>query len=130
MSQENVQLVQAWFQRWNRGERDFPSDELLDPDFQVISRLQREPFRGREGLRRWMEEIDEQFRDWELVGDEWREVGDLVVVLGQVRLRRKEGGAASGQPGGWLFEFKDGRLFQLRPFLRPEEALEAAGLPQ
>ena len=127
MSQENVELVQTWFERWNRGERDFPTDELLHPDFQVISRLQSEPFRGREGLRQWMEEIDQQFREWELVGDEWRDIGDRVVVLGQVRLRGEEGGAF-GQPGGWLFEFKDGKLFRLRPFVRPEEALEAAGL--
>jgi hypothetical protein len=63
MSQENVELVRGWFQRWNRGERDFPTDELLHPGFQVISRLQNEPFRGRHGLRRWMEEIDEQFRE-------------------------------------------------------------------
>jgi ketosteroid isomerase-like protein len=128
MSQENVELVRGWFERWNRGERDFPSDELLHPDFQVVSRLQSEPFRGREGLGRWMQEIDQQFRAWELVGDEWRDIGDLVVVLGQVRLRRKEGGGAFGEPGGWLFEFKDGTLFRLRPFVRPEEALEAAGL--
>jgi ketosteroid isomerase-like protein len=127
VSQENVEVVKSWFERWNRGERDFPSDELLHPDFQVVSRLQSEPFRGREGLRRWMQEIDQQFQEWELVGDEWRGVGDRVVVLGQVRLRGKEGGA-SGQPGGWLFEFKEGKLFQLRPFVRPEDALEAAGL--
>jgi ketosteroid isomerase-like protein len=130
MSQENVELVQAWFERWNRGERDFPRDELLHPDFQVVSRLQSEPFRGREGLRRWMQEIDEQFREWTLVGDEWRDIGDRVVVFGQVRLRRKESGVAFGQPGGWLFEFKDGKLFQLRPFVRPEEALKAAGLKE
>jgi ketosteroid isomerase-like protein len=129
MSQQNVELVRGWFQGWNRGERDFPTDELLHPDFQVISRLQSEPFRGREGLRRWMEEIDEQFREWELVGNEWRDIGDRVVVLGQVRLRSKEGDAL-GQPGGWLFEFKDGKLFQLRPFMRPEDALEAAGLSE
>jgi ketosteroid isomerase-like protein len=130
MSQENVELVQGWFERWNRGERDFPSDALLHPDFQVMSRLQSEPFRGQEGLRRWMQEIDEQFREWELVGDEWRDIGDLVLVLGQVRLRRKEGGGAFGQAGGWLFEFKAGKLFRLRPFVRPGEALEAAGLSE
>jgi ketosteroid isomerase-like protein len=130
MSEENVEIVQTWFERWNRGERDFPSDELLHPDFQVISRLQSEPFGGREGLRRWMQEIDQQFRDWKLVGDEWRESGDRVVVLGRVRLRGEQGGVALDQPGGWLFEFKDGKLFRLQPFMRPEEALEAAGLAE
>ena len=30
-----------------------------------------------------MQEIDEQFREWELTGDEWRETGDRGVVLGR-----------------------------------------------
>ncbi len=72
MSHENVELVQSWFERWNRGDRDVFEDEL-HPDFQIVSRLQREPFEGREGLQQWMQEIDEQFREWELAGDEWRE---------------------------------------------------------
>jgi ketosteroid isomerase-like protein len=101
---------------------------VVHPDFQVISRLQSEPFRGLEGLRRWMQENDEQFREVELVVDEWRDVGDLVVVLGQIRLRGRQSGVRFVQPAGWLFEFKDGKLFQFRAFGRPGEALEAAGL--
>src|SRR3954464_14032185 len=69
MSQANVELVQSWFSRLHPGHRDFSTDEL-HPDFQVVSRLQDKPFEGREGLHRWMQEVDEQFRDWELVGDE------------------------------------------------------------
>jgi len=128
VSQQNIELIQAWFERWNRDDRGFSADEELHPDFQVISRLQSEPFRGREGLRRWMEEIDEHFQEWELVGEEWRDAGDRVAVVGHVRLRGKESGVGFDQPVGWLFEFKEGRLFRLRNFVRPEEALEAAGL--
>jgi hypothetical protein len=51
MSQENVELIQSWFERWNRGDRDFSTDEL-HPDFQIVSRLQSEPFEGRHGLHR------------------------------------------------------------------------------
>jgi hypothetical protein len=69
MSHQNVELVQSWFKRWNKGDRDFSMDDL-HPSFQVVSRLQREPFEGREGLDRWMQEVDERFREWELVGDE------------------------------------------------------------
>jgi ketosteroid isomerase-like protein len=127
MSQENVELVQSWFERWSEGDRDFSTDEL-HPDFQVISRLQREPFEGREGLHRWMQEIDEQFQEWELVGDEWRDTGDRVVALGRVRLRGKGSGVGIDQPHGWLVEFKDGKVFRFRHFARPEDALEAAGL--
>jgi ketosteroid isomerase-like protein len=127
MSKANIELVQGWFERWNRGERDFSEDEI-HPDMQVISRLQREPFRGRDGLQDWFEEIDEQFQEWEVIGDEWREEGDLVVVLGRVRLRGKGSGVGFDQPTGWLFEFRDGRLFRLRNFVRPHEALKAAGM--
>jgi hypothetical protein len=39
-----------------------------------------------------MQENDEQFREVKLVLEEWRDVGDLVVVLGQIRLRGRESG--------------------------------------
>ncbi len=129
MSRENVELVQSWFKRWNGGDRDFSTDEL-HPDFQVVSRLQREPYEGREGLHRWMLEVDEQFREWVLVGDEWRDTGNRVVVLGRVRLRGKESGVGVDQPHGWLVEFKDGKVFRFQHFARPREALEAAGLSE
>ena len=128
MSEENVEIVLTWFERWNRGDRDFSRAEVVHPDFQLISRFQSEPFRGLEGVRRWMQENDEQFREVKLVVDEWRDVGDLVVVLGQIRLRGRESGVPFVQPTGWLFEFKDGKLFKFQAFGRPEEALEAAGL--
>jgi ketosteroid isomerase-like protein len=129
MSPANVELAQSWFERWNRGDRDFSTDDL-HPDFQIASRLQNEPFEGREGLRRWMQEIDEQFREWELFGEEWRETANRVVVLGRVRMRGKESGVAVEQPHGWVFEFKDGMVFRFRHFARPRDALEAAGLSE
>ena len=129
MSRENVELVQSWFKRWNGGDRDFSTDEL-HRDFQVVSRLQAEPFAGREGLHRWMQEVDEQFGEWQLVADEWRDAGDRVVVLGRVRLRGKESGVEVDQPHGWLVEFQDGTVFRFQHFARPHEALEAAGLSE
>ncbi len=57
-----------------------------------------------------MQGNDEQFREVKLVLEEWRDVGDLVVVLGQIRLRGRESGVPFVQPTGWLFEFKDGKL--------------------
>jgi ketosteroid isomerase-like protein len=129
MSEENVEVVREWFERWNRHERWFLEHEV-HPDMQVVSRIQNEPFRGRGGLRRWIQEIDEQFQEWELIVDEWRDVGDLVVGLGRIRLLGRESGVGFDQPAGWLLEIKDGKLFRLQNFVRPEEALEAAGLSE
>jgi hypothetical protein len=75
-----------------------------------------------------MQENDEQFREVKLVLEKWRDVGDLVVVLGQIRLRGRESGVPFVQLTGWLSELKDGKLFKFQAFGRPEEALEAAGL--
>ena len=130
MSQENVRLVRESFERWNRGDRDFSRAEVLHSDFQVISRIPSEPFRGVEGLRRWMREIDDQFEEWQVVVEELRDAGDHVVVLGQLRLRGKGSGVALEQSAGWLFEFQEDKLYRLQMFARPDEALEAGGLSE
>jgi len=123
-----VKLVQEWFERWNRGDRDFSRAEVLHPDFQIISRYQGESFRGLKGLRRWMQETESQ--EWKVVVDEWRDTDDLVVALGRVQLRGKESDVALEQPSGWLFEFQDGKLFRFRTFAQQRQALEAAGFSE
>jgi ketosteroid isomerase-like protein len=127
MSQQNVELVRRLFDRWNGGERGF-SDEEVDASVQVLSRFQTEPYRGRDGLRRWMQEIDDHFSGWRLVVDDWREAGDQVVGLGRVRLRGEASGVEFDQPMGWLIVVKDGKLLSIQTFPDPRQALEAAGL--
>jgi ketosteroid isomerase-like protein len=127
VSQQNVEIVRGLFERWNRGERDFSDDEV-DATVQIQSRFQGEPYRGRDGLLRWMRDIDDHFSEWRLVVDEWRERGDKVIALGRVRLRGEGSGLAFDQPMGWLIEVRDGRLLSLQTFPDPARALIAAGL--
>src|SRR5689334_10818498 len=115
MSQENVEIVRELFERWNRGERGFSDDEV-DPAVTVLSRFQAEPFRGRDGLRKWMQEIDDYFKEWRLVVSEWRDEDDEVVGLGHIRIGGRESGVAFDQPMGWLITLRDGRLVQMRTF--------------
>jgi len=66
VSQENVEPVRGWFDRWNSGKRGF--DEVdCRPDVEIVSRLSPVPYRGRDGFEQWVREIDEQFEDWRLV---------------------------------------------------------------
>jgi uncharacterized protein len=129
MSRENVELVKDLFSRWNAGERTF-GDEI-HPDAEILSRglMEGRPLRGREGARRWFREVDEQFDEWRITAEEWRDAGDYVVALAQAHIHGRESGIAFDQPVGWLFEIRDGRVFRLETFLdKPTEALEAAGL--
>jgi ketosteroid isomerase-like protein len=129
MSEENVELVQSWLSRWNAGERSFA--DQIHPDAEILDRglMEGRLLRGREGARRLFREIDEQFDEWTLTMEEWRDAGDYVVALGQVRMHGRKSGITFDQPAGWLAEIRDGQIFRLENFLDdPKDALEAAGL--
>ena len=126
MSQENVEFAQSVFGRWNAGEREFP-DEEIDPDVVIVSRILGEPARGRAGVRRYLREIDEQFDEWTMAIEDWRDLGDRVVALGEIRLHGRRSGVAMDQPVGILFEIRGGRLLRFETFLdEPGDALKAA----
>jgi ketosteroid isomerase-like protein len=128
MSQENVQLARTTLSRWNGGERGF-SDEEIHPDVEVVSRgVLDTSVRGRAGVRRYLQEIDEQFDEWTTVMEDWRDGGDFVVALGHVRLHGRRSGVAFDQRVGFLFEFRGQQLLRFETFLDdPADALEAAG---
>jgi len=128
MSQENVEFAQSVFTRWNAGERRFP-DEEIHPEVVLVSRLLGTAVRGRAGVRRYLREIDEQFDQWTMTIEDWRDAGACVVALGHIRARGRRSGLALDQAVGILLEIRGGQLLRFETFLDdPAEALEAAGL--
>ena len=128
MSKENIEFAQSVFDRWNAGERRFPDDEIHS-DVVVVSRILGKAVRGREGVRRYLREIDEQFDEWSLAVEEWRHAADFVAALGHVRLQGRRSKVAFDQPVGILFEIRDGQLLRFETFLdEPTDVLQAAGL--
>jgi ketosteroid isomerase-like protein len=130
MSQENVDFARSVFDRWNAGERRFP-DEEIHPDVVLVSRLLGTAVRGRAGVRRYLQEIDQQFDDWRMSIEDWRDAGDRVVALGHVRLHGRRSGVEFDQPVGILFEIQGGQLLRFETFIDdPTDALRAAGLSE
>ena len=128
MSGSREQLVRDIYQRWNSGDREIHSDEV-DPDAVVYSAMTGDTFRGIEGVKRWMAEIDEQFDEWLLTIDEMRSVSsDRLLVLGAVRFRGRSSGAEFDQPMGWLVDFEADRITALHNIAGHDAAIEAAGL--
>jgi hypothetical protein len=63
---QNVEFVCETIGRWNGGYREVRDDEV-DPEIELHTPLASttgEPYRGHEGVRRWMADIDEQFEEW------------------------------------------------------------------
>jgi ketosteroid isomerase-like protein len=130
MSQENVEFAQSVFSRWNAGVRTFP-DEEIHPDVVLVSRILGKAVHGRAGVRRYLREIDEQFDEWRMAIDDWRDAGDRVVALGRVRFHGRRSGVAFDEAVGILFEMRGGQLVRFETFPgQPTEALEAAGLSE
>jgi ketosteroid isomerase-like protein len=128
MSQENVEFARSVFSRWNAGERGFP-DEEIHPDVVLVSRLLGKAVHGRAGVRRYLREIDEQFDEWTMAIEDWRDAGDCVAALGHFRFQGRRSGVAFDQPVGILFEIRDGQLLRFETFLdEPADVLKAAGL--
>jgi ketosteroid isomerase-like protein len=128
VSDPREDLVRDIYARWNQGVRDIPPEEI-HPDAVVYSAMTGDTFRGLDGVRRWMAEIDEQFEDWMLTIEEVREVpGDRLLVLGEVHFRGRASGVEFDQAMGWLIEFEAARITALHNIVGHEAAIEAAGL--
>jgi ketosteroid isomerase-like protein len=82
------------------------------------------PYRGYDGMARYMEDVERVWPQLEIHPGELVEVGDSVVVLGRVRARG--GGMIIDRPTGWVFMMRAGRILRARVYGSKEEALEAA----
>jgi len=134
VSRENVDLVRRMFELYSAGDVD-EWVTCWDEDGEwVTSALQplegdTRTYRGQEGLRRFQEDVLEALADMTVRGDEFREAGDRVLVLGEVGGRGATSGATFEQPMAWLFEVRGGKLVRGRDYLDQAHALEEAERP-
>jgi hypothetical protein len=76
-----------------------------------------------------MQEIDEQFRKWELAGDEWRETGDRVLSSAGFDFAGKRAVSRSiSHTDGVRVQGRQG--VSVQALRSTQEALEAAGLEE
>ena len=129
-SPRNVEQVKLAFARWNSGERDVDFD-TIDPDVELhtpLSSTRGGPYRGHDGFRQWLADIDEQFEEWELEVDEWRPLDDgRLLGLGSIHAKGRGSGVELDQELAWLFAFRDEKLIRYDAFYSRAEGLRAAG---
>ena len=133
MSQENVEAFKRAVAAYNRRDIDAFVEEF-DPDVEWHSLAQvmfggdESVHRGHRGLREGVREMDEVLVGLQVECLEIRDLGERIVVIGRVRGRGRASGAETESPLNWVVEFKGGRVTQMRDYLDPGGALEAAGL--
>ena len=132
MSEDYVAIVRQIYERWGRGDFQAGSD-LYNPDVLLVLR----PEFPDAGVYRGLNEIGSYMRedflsDWEdavIVGEEFLDAGDTVVV----RVTQRATGAGSGAQVEMryyqLWTFREGAVIRIESIKERGEALEAAGLP-
>jgi ketosteroid isomerase-like protein len=133
MSQDNVEIVRRTYPAFNR--RDIPAFlESLDPDVEwmpIMAALEGRVYRGHAGVRQWIEELAADWELFEVHTEDFRDLGDRVLVLGHWRARgRGSGVQLENQAAAWLSEVKGGKVVRMRTYSDRREALEAAGLSE
>ena len=132
MSQENVEVVRAGMDAWNRGDWD---EALKDaaPDIEIDNSSNIGEWRG---VHRGHDQIRQLWRSflepWESVWNEIDEVidaGDRVVTCQTGHLRGRDGIEVTTKTS-FVWTFRDGVVTHIEAFNERAKALKAAGLSE
>lgn len=130
MSQEDVEICKRAFEALGV-RRDLDAGlEFLHPEFvlqsAIIGGAEGNTYRGHAGVREWMAESDAAFEQLQVIADEYRDLGDLVLMIGRVYGRGRESGAKVESPTAWLSTVRDQKIVWARGYLDVDEAIQAA----
>ena len=134
MSQENVVLVRKATDSWNSGGVEavlpFYTEDVV---WYPFADAPENPmgFDGHDGIRELTRGWNDSFDDFTIIPHEIRDLGDLVVALGEVSAIVKGSQALVRQPfASVAWDFRGGMIGKTRFFQSWEGALEAAGLSE
>jgi ketosteroid isomerase-like protein len=132
MAPRNVRLVQdVYALGLDPRVVDRAFDEYLSEDFEFRTPARypdAEVYRGREGLLRWEKMLREVWGESRFEPQEFRDLGDRVLVLTRVVAEGGSSGVRLDAQTGHLWSFREGRATSVEIYLDPAEALEAVGL--
>ena len=131
MSQGNVELARQVVDAIN--ERDLSRlIELTDPKIEWHSFFaalgEGGVYRGHDGLRRYVGDLDDAWEILRAEVDEVLAVGEVVVFVGRLHYRGQGSGVETESPAGWVQRFRKGKVVSFRAFREPEQALGDLGL--
>ena len=133
MSQENVDLVKAFFSAYNARDAD-ACDRLFDSHTEVITVSARGGLPGvnwgRGESSRYFDALDEAWADLRIEIEDYRDLDDSVLAIGCVRGTGKSSGIQIEEPFAVLFVIRDSVFVRVDSYGDREQALEAAGLSE
>ena len=134
MARDKVDVVKRLVDASNCRDVDRAFAELVTPDFEwhpaIVGALHGAVYRGREGVERFAADTSENWEELQNVAAEFRDLGDLVFVLGRLKGRGKSSGAPVDQQYAGIYDFRGDRIWRYRVYFDHAEGLRAAGLAE
>jgi ketosteroid isomerase-like protein len=123
-----AEIARQGVEAYNRGDVE-ALIELSDPEITMVpvrALLEGGEYRGHEGVRRFLADMEEDWERREILVDEVRELDDGVLVLGTFTAVGRSGNEIS-QPVAWHSRFREGKLFRMVAYTDQETALRRLG---
>ena len=131
MSSADIETLRQAYEAFNRRDLEHLT-EFFDPDAYWVPSASvwgaGKTYHGHAGLAELLRDLAADWQVFESHPEEFREVGDHILVLGRIHARRAADGRELDSPAGWIWEMRDGRALRLQAYADPAKALEALGL--
>jgi ketosteroid isomerase-like protein len=129
----NVEVIKVLMDAVNRRDIDAYAG-VTTSDFEwfpvFAARVERDVYRGREGIEKFLNEVDETWQEFRPMPEEYRDLGDRVLALGRLKTRGRASGVPNDSPWGGIYDMRAGKVSRIRTYLDHGEALQAAGLAE
>lgn len=125
MASANVEIIRRGLDAYNRGDVEAVL-ETADPDIEFVplrSLVVGGSYRGHDGIRRFFEDLDEEWENRLIHNEEFREHEDSVLLLGEFEATGRASGMEMRSPVAWLFELRAGKVVRMRAYSSQEEAI-------
>jgi ketosteroid isomerase-like protein len=127
MTGANVEIIRQGLEAYNRGDVEAVL-ETADPDIEFVplrSLVVGGSYHGHDGIRRFFEDLGEEWENFSIGQEDFREREDAVLLLGEFSATGKASGMQVHSPVAWLFELRSGKVVQMRAYSSQDEALQA-----
>lgn len=128
MSQEHVEIVRRSFEAFQHGGPDAMLDLFSDDVITYRADPDGATFGGKAGFRDAAADWTADFSEWQVLPQEFTDLGERVLVRVLQIAEGKTSGARVEEDYWFLFELTGGEVSKLSFYSRHAEALEAAGL--
>jgi ketosteroid isomerase-like protein len=120
-----MQTVRKAFEAFTRADAE-ELIRLCHPEFEwrpFRAQLEGTVYRGPDGIRRCIADLQEDWSELEIEPVELHEAGDVVVLIGQTHGRGRGSGVAVDAVAGFVVEFRDGLPARLTSYSDPDAAM-------